>query len=188
MHTPIDDPPDNPAIRDDLTQPVDEDQRENLPTKKDQLSNAAFVYDAQRNSYFCPQGKELSFSSSYNEKLANNKTIKRHRYHASAKDCAACPLLDRCVKGKSKFRLVSRDDAEELRVQLRERMRTDEAQAAYDRRMQCERPFATIKHVMGARQFLHRGLQKVRQEWTWLVTAFNLQRLINILGARPGPA
>ena len=126
------------------------------------------------------------FSSSYHEKLANG-TLKRHRYHASASDCATCPLLARCVKGKSGFRQVSRDDAEPLREKLRQRMRTDQAKAAYDRRMQYERPFAAIKQVMGARQFLHRTLEKVRNEWTWLVTAFNLQRMINIMGPRPGP-
>jgi transposase len=187
LHAPIDDSPDNPAIREDLTQPVDESQRDKLPSNKGQLTNAAFVYDAENNRYFCPQGKPMEFSSSYTESLANGTTIKRHRYHASAKDCANCPLLDRCVKGKSGFRQVSRDDAEPLRDKLRQRMRTDEAKAAYDRRMQCERPFAAIKHRMGVRQFLHRGLDKVRNEWIWLVTAFNLQRMINILGARPGP-
>ena len=88
---------------------------------------------------------------------------------------------------KSGFRQVSRDDAEPLREKLRQRMRTDQAKAAYDRRMQCERPFAAIKQVMGARQFLHRTLERVRNEWTWLVTAFNLQRMINIMGPRPGP-
>ena len=187
LHCPIEDTPDNPAIREDLTQPVAEDLRDKLPINKGQMTNAAFVYDAQNNRYFCPQGKPMAFSSSYNEKLANGTTLKRHRYHASASDCATCPLLDGCVKGKSAFRQVSRDDAEPLREKLRQRMRTDQAKAAYDRRMQCERPFAAIKQVMGARQFLHRTLERVRNEWTWLVTAFNLQRMINIMGPRPGP-
>ena len=187
LHTPIDDWPNNPAIREDLTQPVAENQRNDLPQKKGQLTNAAFVYVPESNSYFCPQGKELSYNSSYNEKLANGNTIKRHRYHASETDCEGCPLLDRCINGKSMFRRVSRDDAEELRDKLRQRMRTDKGKTTYNRRMQCERPFAVIKQTMGVRQFLHRGLERVRQEWTWVVTAFNLQRLISIQGARPGP-
>jgi len=138
--------------------------------KKGQLTNLAFTYHAQRNSYFCPQGKELPFNSSYNQKQAGDTTIKRHRYHASPEDCVGCPLFNQCVQGKSNF----------------QRMRTDQAKATYDRRMQCELPFAAIKHLMGARQFLHRGLDKVRQEWNWLVTAFNLRRLISLLGPR-GP-
>lgn len=188
LHTPIEDSLDNPAIREDLTQAVAQHQQGKLPAKKGQLTNAAFVYDAENNRYFCPQGKPMAFSSSYTQELANGTTLKRHRYHASADDCTGCPLFDRCVKGKkSGFRQVSRDDAEPLRDELRQRMRTDQAKAAYDRRMQCERPFAAIKRMMGVRQFFHRGLNKVRTEWTWMVTAFNLQRMINIMGARPGP-
>ena len=186
LHTPIEDTPNNPAIREDLTRPVPADQRDDLPTKKDQLSKEAFVFDAAGNRYFCPQGKELKYKSSYNAKQVGG-TIQRHRYHAREEDCAGCPLLARCVTGKSKFRRVSRDDAEELRDQLRERMRSKAGQAAYDRRMICERPFAMIKHWMGVRQFLHRGLDRVRQEWRWATTAFNLQRLLNLVVARAGP-
>ena len=50
-----------------------------------------------------------------------------------------------------------------------------------------ERPFAVIKQTMGARQFLTRGLARVKQEWLWLATAFNLKRLLPLLQARPGP-
>ncbi len=188
LHSPIDDPVNNPAIREDITKPVAEEQRGNLPkSKKGQLTKAAFIYDEKRNSYFCPQGKELPFASTYNEKLANGTMLGRHRYNASTKDCAGCPLMDSCIKGESRYRRVSHDEAEGLRGQLRERMRTEEAKAAYDRRMQCERPFASIKHLMGVTQFLHRGLDKVRQEWHWAATAFNLQRLVRIFGSRAGP-
>ncbi len=40
-----------------------------------------------------------------------------------------------------------------------------------------ERPFAVIKQQFGVRQFLLRGLSRVRTEWRWLATAFNLERL-----------
>ncbi len=82
---------------------------------------------------------------------------------------------------------MTRDEAENLRSELRQRMRTQKAKEAYDRRMQCERPFASIKHLMGVTQFLHRGLEKLKQEGHWAVSAFNLQRLIRIRGARVGP-
>ena len=186
LHTPIDDTPNNPAVREDPTQPVPQEQWHELPTKNDQLSKEAFVYDAEGNRYLCPQGKELSYNSTYNAKQAGG-TIQRHRYHAREEGCAACGLLARCVKGKSKFRRVSRDEAEELRDQLRQRMRSESGQAAYQRRMIGERPFAMIKHWMGVRQFLHRGLERVRQEWRWATTAFNLARLINLLRAEQAP-
>ena len=184
--SPIDDVTDNPADRDDPTQPVPEDEWDRLPTKKKQLSKDAFVYDAEADRYFCPQGKELSYNSTYTQKSGDH-TIRRHRYHARETDCAECPLLNRCVNGRSPFRRVSRDEAEPLREQLRERMRSEAGQEAYRRRMIGERPFAMIKQAMGVRQFLHRGLQRVRQEWRWITTAFNLSLLINLLQARAGP-
>ena len=186
LHTPINDAGDNPAIRDDLTRPVPADQWDQLPTRNDQLSKEAFVFDAANNRYFCPNGKELSWNSSYHARQADG-TIERHRFHARKADCSSCPLLSRCVTGKSGFRRVSRDEAEDLRDQLRQRMRSVSGQAAYKRRMIGERPFAMIKHWMGVRQFLHRGLGRVRQEWRWAATAFNLRRLLNLLAARAGP-
>ena len=40
-----------------------------------------------------------------------------------------------------------------------------------------ETPFAILKGVMGLRQFLLRGLEKVRTEWLWACTAYNLKKL-----------
>ena len=44
-------------------------------------------------------------------------------------------------------------------------------------------PDAVIKQVMGLRRFLLRGVDKVRTEWRWACTAFNLQKLVRYLGA-----
>ena len=41
-----------------------------------------------------------------------------------------------------------------------------------------ETPFAILKAVMGIRQFLLRGLEKVKTEWLWAVTSFNLAKLV----------
>ena len=54
------------------------------------------------------------------------------------------------------------------REQLAAKMRGDPARKKYDQRMRiAETPFALIKHVMGLRQFLLRGLTKVKTEWLW---------------------
>lgn len=187
LYSPIKDHEINPAVREDPTQPVPVERHKELPVKDGQLAKAAFIYDSQEDSYYCPMGKKLTYKSSYTQHLARERKIKRHRYHASKQDCSGCPLFDQCIKGKSKFRRVTSDDAEGLRGQLRQRMRTSEGQQTYNRRMISERPFAVIKHIIGARQLLHRGLSYARQEWTWLTLAHNLMLMINVLGARPGP-
>ena len=44
-----------------------------------------------------------------------------------------------------------------------------------------ETPFAILKAIMGIRQFLLRGLEKVKIEWTWAAVAFNLMKLVRHL-------
>ena len=66
---------------------------------------------------------------------------------------------------------------------MRERMKSPQGKAIYARRMHtAETPFAHIKSVMGVRQFLLRGLEKVRIEWLWVCTAYNLKKLLADVG------
>ena len=63
-------------------------------------------------------------------------------------------------------------------------MSTPAARELYRQRPRiAETPFAILKSVMGLRQFLLRGLEKVQTEWLWAVTAFNLMKLVRALGA-----
>jgi len=186
----------NPALRDDPSQPVTESERDQLPTttvsrqgeKCTQLDKQAFVYDKEKNCYWCPQGKPLSHSTTTTEKKADGGQRIRHRYHASAEDCSACPLKAKCIHGRTKFRSIGREQHESLREAHATKMATEAAKKTYARRSHAgERPFAMIKQMYGARQFLLRGLDQVKKEWHWLVTAFNLDRLMSLLGSRAGP-
>lgn len=182
---------DNPAVREDPSQPVPADQLDQLPMKTIQkqrrFDKQAFVYDRQRDVYWCPAGKALTHSSHYQTTSAG-KQISRDRYRANAADCTACPLAGRCIRGKVKFRQIDRgkyDDAIERQIA---KMKRPESQKKYSRRRHAgERPFAVIKHQFGARQFLTRGLASVRQEWCWLSIAFNLKSLMSkhAAGAQP---
>jgi len=58
-------------------------------------------------------------------------------------------------------------------------MRQPETRTRYARRFHAgETPFGWRKHVLGVRQFLLRGLEKVRTEWLWACTGYNLRKLI----------
>jgi transposase len=193
---PIPDPQTNPALRADPTQPVPADQWDRLPTKNvsaagqktTQLDKSAFVYDAERNCYWCPMGKAMPLKGTTSEPSGTGQRI-RQRYQAAAADCAACPLRARCLQGKATARQINREQYEAARERHAQRMATPEAQAKYaERRHAGERPFAVIKHVFGVRRFLLRGLEKVQVEWHWAATAFNLHRLMSALHARAGPS
>src|ERR1035441_1550544 len=61
---------------------------------------------------------------------------------------------------------------------MKYRLRTAEGRAQYKLRQQTVEPvFGIIKSVLGFRQFLLRGLQKVQLEWQLVCLAYNLKRL-----------
>lgn len=188
--------PENPALRSDPTQPVPTELVDRLPTgsvKRDgktqtQFTKQAFVYDKDNDCYYCPQGRTLSFSGTSMDTRAGGVKVERRRFKASVDDCQGCPLLAMCVAGKTKHRTLSREPHEDLREAHAKKMATDEAQEIYaERRHPGERPFAVIKQTFGARSFLLRGLKNVRQEWRWLTSSFNLDRLMSLTRSRAGP-
>ena len=191
LYSPVATNENNPAHRADLTQPVPDEQLDDLPLKKTRgilhFAKSAFVFHEQDDIYYCPAGKRLEYKSTSTSHVVDGAEVKTRRYLSNRKDCQACPLRARCIAGKAKYRHVQRDQFEHLREQLQERMGTPEGQEIYARRMgPGERPFAAIKQIMGVRQFASRGLEKVRREWLWLVTAFNIKTLLGIR-ARAGP-
>ena len=188
LYSPCDLPdPQNPALRPDPTQPVAESDRAKLPTKPttrdgvktQQLDKTAFVYDAQRDCYWCPQGQPLEYANTTSEASGTGRRIRR-RYVADPAACADCPLRALCVGGKAKSRQINREQYEEHRERHAQRMAAPEAKAKYQaRRHPGERPFAEIKQQFGLRQFLLRGVAKVQQEWLWATTAFNIKTLLS---------
>jgi len=193
LYSPISpgDPADNPAKRDDPRQPVPESEWERLPTsgkKTPQLDKSAFVYDEKQDRYWCPQGQALPHTRDTSQKMPSGRKVSVKRYQSDPEICAACPLKAKCLKGNAKSRQISRDEFEPLREAQAERMATDEAKEIYEkRRHAAEFPFAIIKHIFGARQFLLRGLQRVRMEWLWLTAAFNLTRLFRLMASGADP-
>jgi hypothetical protein len=75
---------DNPAIREDLTQPVIGEEVKKLPlSPRGTFSNEAFVYDEANDRYVCPNGKEMP--RAYAEKVThgNGETVERVVYQCS---------------------------------------------------------------------------------------------------------
>ncbi len=173
---------DNPAVRDDPTQPVPQADWDKLPRgyRDGKLDRTAFVYDEQIDCYYCPMGRKLEFWRYHNR--ANATQPVRARYY----QCAGgdCPLADQCTSSKSGRRSVSHDDSEHHRQAMDSRMGSDRGRKIYaQRKWIAETPFGLIKRRMGLCQFLLRGLEKVRAEWLWACTAFNLAKLVRNVGA-----
>jgi len=169
--------PDNPARRDDLTKPVAECDWDKLPRncKSHKLDRAAFVYDEQADCYYCPMGRTLAFWR-YHNRAGSTGAVKSRVYQCSGGDC---PLASECVASESGRRSVAHDDCEHHRRAMDARLASDRGRKIYARRKWiAETPFGLIKMQMGLRQFLLRGLEKVKAEWLWACTAFNLAKLV----------
>lgn len=166
-------PADNPALRPEPRIPVAEGDRERLPRTGGQYARSAFVYDPDADVYCCPMGEEL-----HPYKRATNRDgVASVHYECTA--CAGCPLAPRCIKGGQGKRHITRDEHEPLREAADARMATPEGRALYKTRAHgIETVFAVIKSALGIRRFSVRGLKKVRVEWTWICTAYNLKKLI----------
>ena len=187
---------DNPARREDPSQPVAEKDWDRLPTtqtkgkdgtRQVQLNKHAFVYDQERDCYWCPAGKPLPYANKTSQ-TENGRQRIRYRYKSDPADCAACPLRSRCLGAKRKQRQVGHEQHEKLRLAHAEKMASEEGKRKFSRRRHAgERPFAMIKGHFGARRFLTRGLERVSAEWLWLASAFNLHRLMSLIHSGPGP-
>jgi transposase len=134
-----------------------------------------FVYLPDENAYRCPAGERLTWRFTGVEA---GRTA--HRYWTS--NCAGCALKPQCTP--SKERRVSRWEHEAVIDAMQERLdrRPD---AMRTRKATVEHPFGTLKAWMGATHFKMRTLKNVRTEMSLQVLAYNLKRLIELLGVGP---
>ena len=134
-----------------------------------------FVYDSQEDAYRCPGGEKLTRRFTTIE-----AGLTLHAYWTTK--CAPCALKSKCTP--SKERRVKRWEHEAVLDTMQERL--DRApQSMRIRRQTAEHPFGTIKAWMGATHFRLRTLEKVSAEMSLHVLAYNLKRMIAILGVQP---
>jgi transposase len=134
-----------------------------------------FVYEAGEDVYRCPDGEKLTWR--YWNVEAGRKL---HNYWTTK--CTGCALKSKCTPAKE--RRVKRWEHEAVLDAMQERL--DRAPKTMRiRRQTAEHPFGTIKAWMGATHFRLRTLEKVRTEMSLHVLAYNLKRMIAILGVQP---
>ena len=134
-----------------------------------------FVYLPEANAYRCPAGELLTWRFT---SVEEGRTL--HSYWHSR--CGECTIKAQCTTGKE--RRIKRWEHEDVIDAMQQRL--DRApDAMRTRRQTVEHPFGTIKAWMGATHFLTRGLKRVRTEMSLYVLAYNLKRMVSILGVGP---
>jgi hypothetical protein len=134
-----------------------------------------FRYLAADDVYLCPAGERLVYRTTNQE-----KGLTLRRYWTSA--CQGCALKDRCTTGKQ--RRITRWEHEDVLEEVQRRL-DEHPEKMRQRRETVEHPFGTIKARMGATHFLTKTLKRVRTEMSLHVLAYNLTRVMNILGIGP---
>jgi hypothetical protein len=139
------------------------------------FDRADFAYNADKDVYVCPAGEHLTYR--YTSELDN----KMQRSYA-ASFCSGCVIKDRCTPAKE--RRIRRWEHEEVLERMHKRIDDDPSKLAL-RSMTVEHPFGTIKSWMGYTHFQMKTLKRVGTEMALHVLAYNIKRVINIIGIRP---
>jgi transposase len=139
-----------------------------------------FTYDEQTDSYQCPEGHRLNYYCT-----SKNKKGKRNRIYKT-KACRGCPSERSFGKAKlcttsPKGRQILRWENEKSIELLKQRLKA-EPEIIKKRKSIVEHPFGTMKGVWGYSHFLLRGVEKVTAEISLMTLAYNIRRVITIIG------
>ena len=134
-----------------------------------------FRYIPEEDVYLCPAGERLIWRFTTEEK---GQVL--HCYWSSA--CEKCAIKKLCTTGKE--RRIKRWEHEHVLEAVQRRL-DEHPEMMRRRRETVEHPFGTIKAWMGATHFLMKRLKNVRTEMALHVLAYNLKRVINIIGIAP---
>jgi len=149
-------------------------QRGRKTDEGDEFHSSKFTYHKEENYCVCPEGKTLNFS----------KIIRHHNkeyllYKAS--NCKRCRHFQDCANGrKSKYIWISKD--RHFVERMRQKLSTDEGRRIYKRRKTTVEPvLGNLSQNLGFREFLLRGLEKVRGEYSLMCTAHNILKITKFL-------
>src|SRR6267154_1068509 len=134
-----------------------------------------FVYLPEEDIYRCPAGERLKY---YFTTVENGLSLRRYWTNA----CRTCAIKSRCTTGVQ--RRITRWEHEHVVEAVQKRL-DENPQAMRMRRETVEHPFGTIKARMGATHFLMKTLPRVASEMALHVLAYNLTRVMNIMGVQP---
>lgn len=135
-----------------------------------------FTYDPTHDQYRCPAGETLTY------RFSTVEQGRGMRYYSTSA-CGNCALKPRCTRNKESRR-ITRWEQEAVLEAMEQRLK-QHPELGTRRKAIVEHPYGTMKRGMDQGYFLMRGLQKVRTEFSLTVLAYNIKRVINLVGVRP---
>jgi BMFP domain-containing protein YqiC len=143
--------------------------------KKGIFNKSLFKYDAHQDIYTCPAGEKLPHRRNATEDGLEQKVYVNHIA------CRDCTIRAKCTTSLKEPRKMKRWVHEEVIDAMQQRL-DDNPDITVLRRQTVEHPFGTIKMWMGATHFLMKRKKNVSIEMSLHVLAYNLKRMMTILG------
>lgn len=139
------------------------------------FSREVFHYEGRHDQYRCPAGERLIYRMT---NIEHGLTL--HRYWSSS--CPYCALKPQCTT--SKYRRICRWEHEAVLEKMELALEKAPNKMSV-RRQTVEHTFGTLKSWMGATHFLTKTLEHVSTEMSLHVLAYNLKRVIALVGMKP---
>lgn len=149
----------------------------NAPDENYNVSN--FIYDKPTDCYICPQQEVLKTNGNwYTKHREKYSTLVKHY---KTKACTACPVKELCTKN-AKGRLIERSEYAPYVEKNKQNILANPA--LYKKRQAIvEHPYGIIKRQWGFYYIMtKKGMKRASADVGLIFVAFNLRRLINILG------
>lgn len=129
-----------------------------------------FKYDAERDMYICPQKQELPYSTTDREGY-------RH-YVSDPKQCATCPMLEKCTRSRNQRKVVTRHVWEDSKERVRLNRLSKSGKKLYRKRKETiERSFADAKELHGFRYCRLRGIRNATEQALMTATVQNMKKI-----------
>lgn len=137
------------------------------------FDKSVFIYNPHKNEYQCPAGQVL---------IERFKTLEDGKVLIAywSSNCQTCTLKPQCTTGIN--RRVKRWEHEAVLEQMQANLE-QMPDAMKVRRCTLEHTFGTLKRWMGATHFLTKTKAHVSTEMSLHVLAYNLKRVMNIMGS-----
>lgn len=139
--------------------------------KKNPYDKENFKYDSKNDCYICPEEKLVKYYKRYHHSHHRKNFIEY-----KGKECSQCIVKNKCTKAK--YRTIARHEHDYLQKKMRKKLKTVEGKEKYKKRLwMIETVFGHIKKNLGFKQFLLRGINKVKGELHLLCIGFNLMKI-----------
>lgn len=153
----------------------------NAPDTRYNVAN--FAYNPTEDSYTCPENHILTTNGTWYTKDQGKYRTNIRVQHYKTRSCKTCPVINQCTKNtRGRGRVIERN---EYAAYIEQNRRNVEKNEHFYKRRQAivEHPYGTLKRQWGYSYILTKqGKQRASADVGLMFIAYNLRRIINILG------